>query len=180
MAFVTTGEVITQLFLRVHRTLENLALTYVNNREQAVDIVQDTVLIMLEKERTFESEASCVCYMKQIVRNQAKNFLRDNADMELWETLDDVRLEDIDQYDIVESKLTLQQLLLKYPPEIREAFIIHVIDGEPSRVLAEQLDIKHDTLRRQFTRMKQELLDTYSKKLNKKTLFLLLLSVPFE
>ena len=180
MAFVTTGEVITQLFLRVHRTLENLALTYVNNREQAVDIVQDTVLIMLEKERTFESEASCVCYMKQIVRNQAKNFLRDNADMELWETLDDVRLEDIDQYDIVESKLTLQQLLIKYPPEIREAFIIHVIDGEPSRVLAEQLDIKHDTLRRQFTRMKQELLDTYSKKLNKKTLFLLLLSVPFE
>ena len=180
MAFVTTGEVITQLFLRVHRTLENLALTYVNNREQAVDIVQDTVLIMLEKERTFESEASCVCYMKQIVRNQAKNFLRDNADMELWETLDDVRLEVIDQYDIVESKLTLQQLLIKYPPEIREAFIIHVIDGEPSRVLAEQLDIKHDTLRRQFTRMKQELLDTYSKKLNKKTLFLLLLSVPFE
>ena len=180
MAFTTTGEIITQLFLRVHRTLENLALTYVNNREQAIDIVQDTVLIMLEKERTFESEASCVCYMKQIVRNQAKNFLRNNADTELWETLDDVKIEDIDHYDIVESKLTLQQLLLKYPPEIREAFIIHVIDGEPSRVLAEQLNIKHDTLRRQFTRMKQELLDTYSNKMNKKTLFLLLLSVPFE
>ncbi len=180
MAFTTTGEIITQLFLRVHRTLENLALTYVNNREQAIDIVQDTVLIMLEKERTFESEASCVCYMKQIVRNQAKNFLRNNADTELWETLDDIKIEDIDHYDIVESKLTLQQLLLKYPPEIREAFIIHVIDGEPSRVLAEQLNIKHDTLRRQFTRMKQELLDTYSNKMSKKTLFLLLLSVPFE
>ena len=180
MPFIATGENVTQLFMRVHRALENLTLTYVRNREQAIDIVQDTILIMLEKERTFESEASCVCYMKQIVRNLSKNYLRKTADMELWETLDDVRIEEIDQYDIVESKLTLQRLLLKYPPEIREAFIVHVIDGEPSRVLAEQLNLKHDTLRRQFSRMKQELLDTYSNKINRKTLFLLLLSVPFD
>ncbi len=180
MPFIATGENVTQLFMRVHRALENLALTYVRNREQAIDIVQDTILIMLEKERTFESEASCVCYMKQIARNLSKNYLRKTADMELWETLDDVRIEEIDQYDIVESKLTLQRLLLKYPPEIREAFIVHVIDGEPSRVLAEQLNLKHDTLRRQFSRMKQELIDTYSSKINKKTLFLLLLSVPFD
>ena len=154
-------------------------MTYVGNNDQATDIVQDVIVIMLEKERTFESEASCVCYMKQIVRNRAKNYLRDNSGIDLWETMDDMNVADIDPYDLVDAKLSLQRFLLKYPLDIREAFIRHVIDGETSKDLAEQLDMSHDTLRRQFSRMKQELLQN-SKKLNRTTLFLLILSVPFS
>ena len=179
MAFIATSEDVSHLFVRVYRTLENLAMTYVKDREQAIDIVQDVILIMLEKERTFESAASCVCYMKQIVRNKAKNYLRKTIEIELWESLDNISIEDIDSYDMVDSKLCLDRLLLKYPLEIREAFIRHVIDGETSGALSEQLEVKHETLRRQFSRMKQELLEN-SPSLSKKTLFLLLLSVPFD
>ncbi len=179
MAFVSSSQAITQLFIRVRRALENTAMTYVRNTDQATDIVQDVIVIMLEKERTFESEASCVCYMKQIVRNKAKNYLRSNMGIDLWETMDDLNIEDIDPYDLVDAKLSLQRFLLKYPLEIREAFIRHVIDGETSKDLAEQLEINHDTLRRQFSRIKQELLQN-SQKLNKTMLFLLILSVPFS
>lgn len=179
MAFISSSQVISQLFIKVRRSLENTAMTYVGNSDHATDIVQDVIVIMLEKERTFESEASCVCYMKQIVRNRAKNYLRNNAGVDLWETMDDLNVEDLDPYDLVDAKLSLQRFLLKYPLDIREAFIRHVIDGETSKDLAEQLDMNHDTLRRQFSRMKQELLQN-AQKINKNTLFLLILSVPFS
>jgi RNA polymerase sigma factor (sigma-70 family) len=179
MPFVATNEASAQLFIKSHRVLEDLALTYVNDREQAIDIVQDMILVMLERERTFESKASCVCYMKQIVRNKAKNYLRKTAAIELWESMNEITMEDINSFDDVDSKLCLQRLLLKYPAEIREAFICHVINGDPSRILAEQLNISPDTLRRQFSRMKQDLLRKASS-LGKKTLLLLILSVPFD
>ncbi len=177
--FVSESNAITKLFLRVRKSLENTAMTYVGNSEQATDIVQDVIVIMLEKERTFESIGSCVCYMKQIVRNRAKNLLRDNSRADLYENLDDMSIADLDPYDLVDAKLSLQRLLMKYPEHIREAFIMHVIDGETSKDLAQQLEISHDTLRRQFSRMKQELLQK-SSSMDKKSLFLLILSVPFS
>lgn len=179
MPFVSDSKAITQLFLRVRKSLENTAMTYVGNSDQATDIVQDVILIMLEKERTFESVGSCVCYMKQIVRNRAKNLLRDNSRADLYDSLDDMSISDLDPYDLVDAKLSLQRLLLKYPEHIREAFIMHVIDGETSKDLAEQLQTSHDTLRRQFSRMKQELLQ-HSKNMDRNSLFLLILSVPFS
>jgi RNA polymerase sigma factor (sigma-70 family) len=178
MPFLATNEASAQLFIGLHRVLEDLALTYVNDREQAIDIVQDMILVMLERERTFENKASCVCYMKQIVRNKAKNYLRKTAAIELRESMN-VITEETDSFDDIDSRLCLQRLLLKYPAEIREAFICHVIDGDPSRILAEQLNISPDTLRRQFSRMKQDLLRKASS-LGKKTLLLLILFVPFD
>jgi len=179
MSFIATGEAVAQLFLQVHRSLENLAMTYVNDRDQAIDVVQDVIVVLLEKELTFESKAACVSYMKQIVRSRSKNYLRKNSGIDLMETFDDIGDPRNEDFDVVDSKLLLRRLLQKYPPEIQDAFIAHVLDGETSHVLAERLGIKPDTLRRQFTRIKQELVKN-SEIISKKTLLFLILSVPFD
>lgn len=178
MSFVAAGEAIVDLYLHVCHSLENLAMTYVNDRDQAIDLVQDVIVAMLEKELTFESPAACVSYMKQIVRGKSKNHLRKTSPIDLAESFDDVGRED-DSFGVVDTKMLLHRLLVKYPAEIQDAFIAHVLDGETSNALASRLGVKPDTLRRQFTRIKKELLEKSDFISNKKLLFLIL-SVPFD
>ena len=178
MSYIATGEAVTELFLRVRHALENLAMVYVNDRDQAVDLVQDVIVVMLEKELAFESPAACVSYMKQIVRSRAKNHLRKYSSVDLTESFEDIGNAG-DDFNAVDAKMLLYRLLAKYPDEIQEAFIAHVLDGETSNDLAARLEVKPDTLRRQFTRIKQELIKN-SEIISRKTLLFLILSVPFD
>ena len=70
--------------------------------------------------------------------------------------------------------MCLRSLIKDYPYSIREAFVLHLLDGVPSRILARELGIKHDTLRRQFSRIKKRLLEISPT--IKKDLLLLLMS----
>jgi|LSQX01.2.fsa_nt_gb DNA-directed RNA polymerase specialized sigma24 family protein len=71
-------EEIAEIYLSKKKILLNIALTYLRNEEHAVDLVANVIVTMLEKERTFPNEETCLAYMKQIVRNGAKNILRKN------------------------------------------------------------------------------------------------------
>lgn len=150
------------VYLSKKKILPSIALTYLRNEEQAVDLVANVIVTMLEKERTFPNEETCLAYMKQIVRNGAKNILRKNDEMLLWEGMDIETLKnEIEQennpYEIIEVKMCLRSLIKEYPYDIKEAFVRHLLDGIPSHILARELGMKHDTLRRQFSRIKKRL-----------------------
>jgi RNA polymerase sigma-70 factor (ECF subfamily) len=172
-------EEIAEIYLSKKKILLNIAFTYLRDEEQAVNLVANVIVTMLEKERTFPNEETCLAYMKQIVRNGAKNILRKNEEMLLWEGMDIEALKnEIEQnnspYGKIEVKMCLRSLIKDYPYSIREAFVLHLLDGVPSRILARELGIKHDTLRRQFSRIKKRLLEISPT--IKKDLLLLLMS----
>lgn len=173
-------EEIAEIYLSKKKILLNIALTYLRNEEHAVDLVANVIVTMLEKERTFPNEETCLAYMKQIVRNGAKNILRKNEEMLLWEGMDIETLKnEIEQennpYEEIEVKMCLKGLINDYPYRIREAFVLHLLDGIPSHMLARDLGMKHDTLRRQFSRIKRRLLEL-SPTIKKDLLLLLLMS----
>lgn len=164
MAEIKNPDDIATLYLAKKHILLNIAKTYLGNdkNEQAVNLVANVIVTMLEKERIFPCEEACLSYMKQIVRNSAKNSLRKSDAMLLWEGLDiesfaDETQEEESPFDRAEASIILRKMIENYPYKIREAFVLHILDGVPSRELAEDMGIKHDTLRRQFSRMKKQL-----------------------
>ena len=180
MAKITTKDEIAYLYLKSQRALFQLALTYVDSMYLAEDLVEDAIVAVLEKSPSFESEASCVCYMRQIIRNKAISLLRKKYKIEPHEDEDIekqlIQSNDFDlPYNEVEVQLLLHDLLTEYPQEIREAFIAHVIDQETIPVLAAHYGMKTDTLRKQIGRMKSRIAETIPKKDMKTFLFMLML-----
>ena len=162
MTQISHPDEIATLFLAKRKILLSIARTYFNNEEQAENLVANVIVTMLEKERVFPNEEACMFYMKQIVRNAAKNILRKGDAMLLWdgsdiETMTDNLQQEQDPFDTAETNIVLRQFIASYSYELREAFVFHVLDGVPSRILATEMGIKHDTLRRQFSRMKKQL-----------------------
>jgi hypothetical protein len=56
MAEIKKPDDIATLYLSKKRILLNIARTYLKNEEQAIDLVANTIVIMLEKERVFPNE----------------------------------------------------------------------------------------------------------------------------
>lgn len=180
MAKISTSEEIAEIYLKSQHTLFQLALTYVDTLYLAEELVGDAIVAILEKSPVFESEASCVCYLKQIVRNKAISLLRKKYKIEPQEDEDIEKLFiEFNNYQLpfneVEVQVLLHELLAEYPKEIREAFVAHIIDQETIPVLAAYYGIKTDTLRKQIGRMKSRISKSIPKKDMRNFLFMLML-----
>lgn len=180
MAKISTKEEIADIYLKCQNTLFRVALTYVDTLYLAEEMVGDSIVAILEKSPTFESEASCVCYLKQIVRNKAISFLRKKYKVEPQKDRDiEKHLIDSNDsalpYNEVEIQLLLHEILSEYPQRIRDAFIAHVIDQETIPVLAAYYGIKTDTLHKQIGRMKSRIARSIPEKDMRTFLFMLIL-----
>ena len=180
MTRISTKAEIAEIYLKHQKTLFTVALTYVESMDIAQELVADAIVAILEQSPCFTSEASCVCYLKQIVRNKAISRLCKKYRIEVFEESDIEKIViDLNNYDRpyqdIEIQLLLHELLKEYPKQIREAFISHVIDQESIPVLAEFYGLKTDTLRKQIGRMKTRIAATISEKDMKNFLFVLLL-----
>lgn len=177
---ITTGEEMAALFLRNQNALFALALSYTGSRLTAEEIVGDTIVAVLEAGKCFSCEAACYGYMKAIVRNQSVSRLRRRYRVEPADS------EDLERYLIkhsesgrpfreAELQLLFQELLAPYPKEVRQAFIAHVLDGEPIPQLAKQIGMKHEALRKQIYRMKTRIAQAVPEKDMRALLFMILL-----
>ena len=99
-----------------------------------MNVVENVIVVMLEKKRIFPNEVACLAYMKTIIRNSAKNVLRKSDEILMWERYEKERAlgENAwidEEFDNIEIKEYLKKLIEEYPYEIREAFVLHVLDG---------------------------------------------------
>lgn len=180
MAKISTNDEIAEVYLKSQHALFQLALTYVDTLYLAEELVGDAIVAILDKSPTFESEASCVCYLKQIVHNKAISLLRKKYKIEPQKDEDiEKQFIELNDYTLpfneVEVQLLLHDLLTEYPKEIREAFIAHVIDQETIPVLAAHYGIKTDTLKKQIGRMKSRISESIPKTDMRNFLFILML-----
>ena len=180
MAKISTNDEIAEVYLKSQHALFQLALTYVDTLYLAEELVGDAIVAILDKSPTFESEASCVCHLKQIVRNKAISLLRKKYKIEPQKDEDiEKQFIELNDYTLpfneVEVQLLLHELLTEYPKEIREAFIAHVIDQETIPVLAAHYGIKTDTLKKQIGRMKSRISESIPKTDMRNFLFILML-----
>ncbi len=179
-AKIATKEEIADVYLKHQKALFCLALTYVDSIYVAEELVADAIIAVFERSPVFACEASCLCYLKQTVRNRAINILRRKYKIEAHEEEDiEKHLINLNEYkhpfNEVEVQMLLHELLVEYPKDIRDAFIAHVIDQETIPVLAAYYGIKTDTLRKQIGRMKKRIAKSISGKDMRAFLFLIIL-----
>ncbi len=177
---ISTKEEIADVYLKNQRALFCVALTYVDSVDIAEEFVADAIVAVFEQAPTFVSEVSCLCYLKQTVRNKAINHVRKRYVIEPQEDGDiEKRFIEMNEYGLpfntVEIQLLLHKLLNEYSKEIREAFIAHVIEQESIPVLASHYGIKPDTLRKHIGRIKAKISQTIPEKDMRAFLFMLML-----
>lgn len=151
-----------EVYLSYKKLLIKLAQTYLQDPEQIYNLVADVAVTLLERRPVFVNQAACLAYMKIVVRNGALNYSRkketiiptEDPDLEAMQNKHAVEK---NPYDRFEASAYLRTLMDEYGEDILNAFALHVIDDIPSNILAQQLGMNPDSLRRQFSRMKKKL-----------------------
>lgn len=149
-----------EIYERYFNKLIATAFNIVGRVSLAEEVVQDVAIRILEIKPDFDDPAHCRNYLFRAVRNQAVNIMKSEKRSipfsQEWLSIvaDHTDLKDDSMFETLEW---LRKSLEKQSPEIRDAFIRHVLYREKVADLAEELAIKPNTLAQCFHRIKIKL-----------------------
>lgn len=153
------------LYDRYSKAMFNTALRIVNKVPDAEDVLQDSFIDAFTQLGTFENRSTFGAWLKQIVvfksiahlKRQRMNFVDVETIGELPEEneLDEKKL----FYTVDIIKQTIQQL----PDGYRTVLSLYLYEGYDQEEIAEILGVAHSTVRTQYIRAKQKLLQLLKK-----------------
>lgn len=139
-----------------YRRLYAHALRFVQNEEDAEDIVADVFYEFWKRIDEIDLESGIVTYLYRAVATRALNLLRHRnispIRLETLKVISDRRLEFIandDIYDIVTSKElneAIRGALSELPEKCRQVFVLSYINGLKSKDIAEVMNISVRTV----------------------------------
>lgn len=142
-----------------------VALAYCYNREEAVEVVNDSFIKVFRNIETFITTEPFRPWLRKIVVNTSIDKVR--ATRKFQHQVDIKEMKHASQTDI-ESELTAKQIyamLNELPEALRLVFNMYEIEGYSHREIAGRLDIAESSSRTYLARAKEQLRDLY------KTLF---------
>jgi len=142
----------------------SVALLYSNNRNDAIETVNDSFIKIFQKIKKFDLSLSFKAWLRRIVINSSLDRIRkSNKRMVLGE----VEAESINLEDNSPSVCELLQAreiesLFNYLPHIHKiVFSLHEIEGYSHEEIAKQLKISKSSSRVYLTRAKKQLRELY-------------------
>jgi RNA polymerase sigma-70 factor, ECF subfamily len=150
------GAAFEQLVSRYDRKLFRLAYHMVRNTEDAQDVVQETFIKVFKHIGRFQAQSKFSTWLYRIVVNQSLMELRkhrrkpaqvdlsahvEEDEDQLPMDFSDWRPNPEEQYKDSELRRLLTQLLHELQPALRVVFIMHDIEGQQLREIAEALDL---------------------------------------
>jgi RNA polymerase sigma-70 factor (ECF subfamily) len=138
----------------------NTALRIVNRVPDAEDILQDAFTDAFMKLRDFENRSTFGAWLKQIVVYKSLNFLKRQRtnliDIEsIGEAADEERDEDTVWYTVD----LIREVMKDLPDGYRTVLSLHLFEGYEQDEVAEILKVAPSTVRTQYIRGKQKLLN---------------------
>ena len=155
--------------LPLKNMLFRLALRITQNRDDAEDVVQDTMLRVWNRRDEWERIASMEAFCLTICRNIALDKLRrmDNQQQTLDDSIDPMDRshhsnpeEQIVQRDRVER---VRQLISQLPEKQRSCIQLRDVEGKSYRDIAEILDITEQQVKVNIFRARQNIKERYMK-----------------
>lgn len=148
----------TILVERHHRDLLVYAVALTRNAATARDIVQEAFIVAYEKIELFDVTRDFATWMRGIVRNKWREWLRKNrrydlgenelaridADIALWQT--NRMQEDSSMFD------ALEQCLERLPDNLRTAVLAYYYDGRNGDEVADLLQVAPAAVRKRLQR----------------------------
>ncbi len=154
--------------LKVYHTYKNSLLNasyrIVQNVEDAEDIVQESFIKAFEKIHKLDGEYNLTGWLKRIAINASLDFLRKKKQAIEWndlqlveESTEEEQVEMVELYGnltVFEVKEFINQLKEKY----RIILILYLIEDYTHKEISEMLGINESTVRNQYARGKQQLI----------------------
>ena len=151
-----------ELYQKYSRAMYNTSLRIMNNSGDAEDVLQESFCDAFAAIGSFAYKSTFGAWLKRIVINKSINALRKRKmtiiDMEKTtighlpedETYDETET----QFKVEEIKKAVQEL----PNGYRTVLTLHLFEGYDQEEIAEILAVSHVTVRTQYMRAKQKLL----------------------
>lgn len=148
--------------MRYAKAMFNTALRIVNNRADAEDVLQESFTDAFAQLKNFKQKSTFGAWLKQIVvyksihKVKKGTFFTDDID-----SLNDVTDDNADD-DILNIELTVQKVkdsIQQLPDGYRTVLSLYLLEGYDQEEIAEILQVARVTVRTQYTRAKNKLLE---------------------
>jgi len=148
-----------ELYMFYAKSMFNIALRILKNRDEAEDITQEAFIKAYYKINQFDFHASFGAWLKKIVVNQALDFLRKENKWKMDELSDENILEEneIDWEDIDLRVDSVKKAIHNLPTGFRAVASLYLFEGYEHKEIAEILSISENTSKSQFHRAKKKI-----------------------
>lgn len=143
----------------------NTALRIVNKAADAEDVLQDSFTDAFIQLRSFENKSTFGAWLKQIVVFKSISFLkRQRMSFVDMETVEDLPEEnEIDEAGIWYTVEMIKKKIQELPDGYRTVLSLYLFEGYDHEEISEVLGVAHSTVRTQYIRAKQKLLQLLKK-----------------
>jgi RNA polymerase sigma factor (sigma-70 family) len=150
------------LYNRYSAAMYNTALRIVNRTDDAEDVLQESFIDAFAQLARFEGRSTFGAWLKQIVVNKSISFLRKKrvfmADIE--DHIDHIAEEQpVDDSGFYYSVDTIKQAVQKLPDGYRTVLSLYLFEEYKQEEIAQMLNISHGTVRTQYMRAKNKLVN---------------------
>ena len=150
------------LVTRYQRVVYRHAVSIVLDHDVASDMVQDAFVRAYLNLRECRDPSRFRAWLFQTVRNRCFDYLKEASRRNV--RLEDVQASLLDEADgpaalaeRSETRIGIKRALAQLPPALREAFVMHYVDGMPYETMASLLDASVSALKMRVHRARQAL-----------------------
>lgn len=156
------------LFQLLAPKLMGVCVRYMNNKEDAQDVLQDGFVKIFHNIHQFKFEGSFEGWARRIMVNMALEQLRKKHALKFSEDIDNhFYLETYDEDAISYlNKKDLLHIIQNIPSGYRTVFNLFAIEGYSHKEISEQLNISEGTSKSQFARARKYIQQEINKKEN--------------
>ncbi len=147
-----------EIVMKYENLLYRTALSITGNREDALDMVQETFIRWIMKRPEFESDEHEKAWLLRVVINLSRNLVKSAAHRTSCELLDIYPAETREEEGLIQE-------VMKLPEKIREVIYLYYYEEYNSREIGEILGENVSTIRTRLSRgrtlLKQVLKDSW-------------------
>jgi RNA polymerase sigma-70 factor (ECF subfamily) len=149
------------LYDRYSKAMYNTALRILNRTDDAEDILQEAFTDAFHQLSSFEGRSTFGAWLRQIVVYKSIAHIKkqklhlNGLEIDAENIADEPPLEEDEVWYTVDS---IKQAMQKLPDGYRTVLTLHLIEGFEQEEVAEMMKVAHSTVRTQYMRAKQKLL----------------------
>ena len=139
-----------EIVIKYENLLYRAALTITQNREDALDMVQETFIKWITSRPDFQSDEHEKAWLLRVVMNLSRNLVTSAAHRLSCELLDIYPAEDEEEQGVLEE-------VMKLPESYREAIFLYYYEGYSTAEIAQILNENVSTVRTRLARGREKL-----------------------
>lgn len=155
------------LYNRYAKAMYNTALRIVNHAADAEDVLQESFTDAFAKLEDFEGRSTFGAWLKQIVVNKSISVLKKQrisfADIGVNVMENIAEEKDVNEDEINYNVESIKKAVQKMPDGYRTVLLLYLFEGYDHEEIAEILQVAQSTVRTQYIRAKQKLLQLLKK-----------------